>query len=150
MKHMAQSFLISGAFALASHCNAANTVIDMLNNDGQDIMVFKPSVALVSPGSSVTFKSVDPGHQVKFISGPDPAYKKWSSALSEDYTITPTIPGTYVYVCEPHIMMGMIGILQVGSDKDYEGVKEAYDSLKPKIQMNHNRIEEHKKLHKDL
>ena len=129
---------------------AKSVTIDMLNGSGADAMVFKPAVIKIEVGETVVFKSIDPGHQVTFIDGPTGYGGPWQSELSSDFVVTPSIPGTYSYICAPHLLMGMIGILQVGPDVNIHGPEKAFAARKKHIQLNKERVESYIKELKDL
>jgi pseudoazurin len=92
---------------------AANHVIEMLDINGQQTMAFQPEFLKVQPGDSVTFKPSHRTHYVRAIAVPT-GTSKFASKEDEEYTVTLTQPGVYFYVCPPHLMMAMIGAIQVG------------------------------------
>ncbi|EDP61545.1 pseudoazurin [alpha proteobacterium BAL199] len=102
----------------AGQASAADHVVEMLNrgSNGQP-MQFEPAFLKIEPGDTVTFKSVQPGHNVISIDGmmPDGA-KPFKSQVSKDFTITFERSGVYGYKCLPHYGMGMVGVIQVGDD----------------------------------
>ena len=60
-------------------------------------------------------------NNVEFIAGPDGANLPPKSALNKDVSVTFETPGVYLYICTPHKVMGMIGLVVVGdntSNKD--------------------------------
>ena len=104
--------------ASASPVWATEHIVEMLNRglNGQPLQ-YEPAFLKIEPGDSVTFKSVNPGHNVVSINGmlPDGA-EPFRSRLSQDVTITFDQPGLYGYKCQPHYAMGMVGLIQVGDD----------------------------------
>lgn len=98
---------------------AAETVeVKMVNYDRDDpsrVMVFVPEIVRVSPGDTVRFVAVDELHNAVSIDGmiPDGA-APWASPLSEDFEVTFEVEGTYGFLCQPHAMMGMVGLVLVG------------------------------------
>jgi pseudoazurin len=102
-----------GLASLSPICWGANHLIEMLDIDGQQTMLFKPQYLKVEPGDSVTFKPTHRTHYVRAIAVPSAA-QKFSSAEDEEFTVMLNEPGVYFYVCPPHLMMAMIGVIQVG------------------------------------
>ncbi|MEM7693088.1 MAG: pseudoazurin [Pseudomonadota bacterium] len=105
---------------------AEEHVIQMLNidpNDPERQHVFDPPILRIAVGDTVTFKAIDRGHNTATKRGmvPDGA-EGWNGAIDEEVTITFTVPGTYGYVCLPHLEMGMVGLILVG---DYTSNFEA-------------------------
>lgn len=104
--------VISGSALAAEH------TVRMLNidpNDPETQMVFDPPILRIEPGDTVTFVPTDRGHNSASKRGmlPDGAVP-WNGALDEELSITFTVPGTYGYVCLPHLEMGMVGLILVG------------------------------------
>lgn len=106
-------------FAFSGTANAANFQILMLNKgtDGKT-MGFSPSFLRVEPGDTVTFIPVDKGHNTETILGMIPAgADTWKGEVNEELTVTLTEPGLYGFKCQPHLNMGMVGLIEVGSAK---------------------------------
>lgn len=91
--------------------------IQMLNRHPEDrrqSMVYFPRVLSVKPGDTVTFLSVDKGHNTKTIKDMIPdGPESWDSKLNEDFEITFDAPGFYGYQCTPHASTGMVGLIVV-------------------------------------
>jgi pseudoazurin len=104
------------AASLATPGFAANFEVDMLNHgsDGS-MMVFQPALTKVAVGDTVTFVAKDPGHDVQSIDGmlPDGA-TPIAGQMSQDLTVTFTVPGVYGIKCVPHFALGMVGLVVVG------------------------------------
>ena len=92
-------------------------VVEMLNkrDDGQK-MVFSEDVVKVDVGDTIKWVATNKGHNVEFIAGPDGASLPPKSGLNKDVSITFDKAGVYLYVCTPHKVMGMIGLVVVGND----------------------------------
>ncbi len=92
-------------------------VLEMLNKraDGQK-MVFSEDVVKVDVGDTVKWLASDKGHNVEFVAGPDGVSLPPKSGLNKDVSITFDKAGIYLYVCTPHKVMGMIGLVVVGDD----------------------------------
>ena len=127
---------------LSSSACAQNFTVKMLNSHDGKIMVFEPPVLKIQKGDTVLFESVDAGHNSQSHSLPAGA-KPWKSDISKDYNVKFDQPGTYVYICEPHIVMGMIGIIQVGDTKDVARVNQSLKELGPNVLMNKERLNEY-------
>lgn len=96
---------------------AADHEVRMLNRGEAGTMVFEPSALHIEPGDTVTFVSVDPGHNVETIAGMIPeGAETFRSAISQTVTVTFDIPGVYGLKCTPHLAMGMVALIQVGDD----------------------------------
>ena len=124
---------------------SANHIVKMLNQGTEGVMVFEPAVLKINPGDSVTFKSIDAAHNSASISSMIPNNAQaWNGDLSRDITIDFNIPGVYVYQCTPHVMMAMVGVIQVGNDKsNLDAVKAAATKFKSIFVMNQSRLEDY-------
>ena len=116
----------------------------MLNSGTDGAMVFEPAVIKVSKGDTIHFKAVDMSHNSATINGmiPDGA-NEWSSDLSKDFSIALDTEGVYVYQCDPHAMMAMIGVIQVGEAVNLDDVKAEANKQKSMFVMNANRIDDY-------
>ncbi|MDC3024076.1 plastocyanin/azurin family copper-binding protein [Alphaproteobacteria bacterium] len=118
--------LVSFLISLSSF--SKEVVVEMLNKraDGQK-MVFSEDVVKVDLGDTIKWVASDKGHNVEFIAGPDGFTLPPKSGLNKDVSITFDKAGVYLYVCTPHKVMGMIGLVVVGNDTSN---KDAIASMK--------------------
>lgn len=114
---------------LAASAAAGERVeVKMLNYDRDDpsrVMVYEPEIVRIAPGDTVVWVSVDELHNSQSVDGmiPDGA-EPWASPLSEDFEMTFDVEGTYGYICQPHQMLGMAGLVLVGDHtKNLEAAK---------------------------
>ena len=116
--------------------------IKMLNSGEGGQMIFEPSVIKVSKGDTIHFKASDMSHNSASIDGmvPDGA-NSWSGQMNMDISITLDTEGIYVYQCDPHVMMAMIGVIQVGEPTNIDQIKDASSTLKSSFVMNSERID---------
>ena len=97
---------------------AANETIEMLNKQGNELMVYSKKVVKINVGDTIFWKATHKGHNVEFIKGGVPeGVGKFKTKYNVDAEYTFTIPGIYAYWCTPHKNMGMIGFVVVGDDK---------------------------------
>ncbi len=116
---------------LAASAAAGERVeVKMLNYDRDDpsrVMVYEPEIVRIEPGDTVVWVSVDDLHNTQSVDGmiPDGA-EPWASPLSEDFEMTFEVEGTYGYICQPHQMLGMAGLVLVGDHtKNLEAARAA-------------------------
>jgi pseudoazurin len=117
----------SSALLADGHGDA--TVVEMLNkhpDDSKQRMVFYPRVLKVKAGDTVTFKSVDKGHNSETIKGmvPDGA-EGWKSKINDDLDVTFDKPGIYGFKCTPHTSLGMVGLVVVEGEGMLDNMEEA-------------------------
>lgn len=78
-------------------------------------MQFEPAFLKVAPGDTVTFIATNKGHNSESIltlmpEGAEP----WKGKMNEEITVTFESEGFYAYKCQPHLGLGMVGLIQVG------------------------------------
>lgn len=93
---------------------AAEHVVNMLNTGKDGAMAFEPSYIKAAVGDTVVFKPTQKGgHNSAAVLTPVGA-DKWKSSPDAEHKVKLTKEGVYLYVCEPHKSMGMVGAIQVG------------------------------------
>lgn len=104
--------LLAASTALAG---AAEFEVDMLNKGPDGVMVFEPPLTRVAVGDTVHFVAKDKGHDAQTIPGmlPDGA-TPINGQISQDVTVTFTVPGVYGVRCVPHFGLGMVALVLVG------------------------------------
>ena len=112
---MKKLLLIFLAIFISKYAIAEDVTVEMLNKLNKRSMVFSLEIVRISSGDTVFWKSIDPGHNVEFISknGIPEGVEKFKSKVGKDTEYTFTIPGVYAYWCVPHKTMGMIGFVIV-------------------------------------
>ena len=116
----------------------------MLNSGVDGTMVFEPAVIKVSVGDTIHFKATDLSHNSASMSGMIPTgADSWAGALSQDISVKLDKEGVYVYQCDPHVMMAMVGVIQVGEAVNMAEVKEAASNQKATFIMNGTRLEQY-------
>ena len=89
--------------------------VKMLNSGDGGNMIFEPAVIKVSKGDTIHFKAVDMSHNSASIDAFMPSgASAWAGTMNQDISVTLDVEGVYVYQCDPHAMMAMIGVVQVG------------------------------------
>ena len=115
--------------------------VKMLNAGEGGNMIFEPAVLKVSLGDTVRFKAVDMSHNSATIDGLIPeGASTWSGAINEDITITLNTEGVYIYQCDPHAMMAMVGVIQVGEAVNMEEVSNKAETFKSNFMLNSERL----------
>ena len=118
--------------------------VKMLNNGAGGQMIFEPAVLKVSLGDTVHFKATDAAHNSASIDGMVPeGAKSWASALSQDISVVMDTEGVYVYQCDPHVMMAMVGVIQVGEAINLDNIKASAVDKKSAFMLNSDRLDEY-------
>ena len=117
-------------------------IVKMLNSGEGGQMIFEPAVLKVSLGDTIHFKATDAAHNSVSMDGMIPSgASNWAGNLSQDISVVPDSEGVYVYQCDPHVMMAMIGVIQVGEAINLEEIKAAAGNKKSSFMMNSERLD---------
>ena len=116
---------------------AAEIKVKMLNNGEKGgVMVFEPAFVKANVGDTIKFEPTQVGaHNVKSLVIPKGA-TEFNSKPDTAFVYKLEKEGVYVYVCEPHKSMGMVGLIQVGKASNLADVKKAVDAEQTKLVMN--------------
>lgn len=128
---------IMGLTAVAA--SAAEHQVKMLNTGKDGAMVFEPSFLKVAKGDSVKFIKVDPSHNSAAVIVP-PGALEWKGKMDEEISVKLDKEGVYVYVCEPHKVMAMAGVIQVGKPVNLADAKKQSAKLAKSFVMNKDRL----------
>jgi pseudoazurin len=99
---------------------AVDHQVQMLNKDSEGrSMQFEPAFLKIAPGDTVTFIATSKSHNSESIltlmpDGTEP----WKGKINEEITVTFDQEGFYAYKCQPHLGMGMVGLIQVGDNPE--------------------------------
>lgn len=117
-------------------------IVKMLNTGEGGQMIFEPAVIKVSVGDTIHFKATDMSHNSASVEGMVPSgASSWAGALNQDISVTLDTEGVYVYQCDPHAMMAMIGVIQVGNAVNMDEIKQASQNYRSTFVMNADRID---------
>ena len=117
-------------------------IVKMLNSGEGGQMIFEPAVLKVSLGDTIHFKATDAAHNSVSMDGMIPSGgANWAGKLSQDISVVLDTEGVYVYQCDPHVMMAMIGVIQVGEAVNLEDIKMAAADKKSAFMMNSERLD---------
>ena len=110
--HIRMITLTGLAMALISGNVLAETVVVTAT-----VTKFEPTVVFVKPGDTVKWSNMA-AHDTVSLPGmiPDGA-QAWQSKMGEDFSVTLDAPRVYIYKCNPHVSLGMVGAIVVGEGK---------------------------------
>lgn len=137
MKKLVAATLLS---TLSMISFAAEHQVKMLNNGKEGAMVFEPSYLKIEKGDTVKFIKVDPSHNSASVIVP-PGATPWKGKIDEEIVVKPDQEGIYVYVCDPHKMMAMAGVIQVGAPTNLEEARKESEKLSKTFVMNKDRLQ---------
>lgn len=138
MKHC--FFMIIG-LVLSTLSYGAEYEVKMLDYGTDGSMVFEPAFLHIQPGDTVKFIPTNPGHNTRSFFTPT-SEQPWNSALGKEFSLTPQTQGIYVYYCSPHLVMAMVGMIQVGEPDNLDQAQKSSARLQAKFVMNKQRIDD--------
>ncbi|MAC03443.1 MAG: pseudoazurin [Gammaproteobacteria bacterium] len=119
MKNIVLFLLLS----FSSIAFSAEHEIKMLNFGSEGGMVFEPGFLKVNVGDKVNFVAVDISHNTESVEGLIPAgATSWKGEINENVSVVIDKEGVYVYQCTPHIILGMVGVIQAGEPVNKDAV----------------------------
>lgn len=134
--------LVSLLALAACAAYAAEHEVQMLDMKDNQPMVFDPPFLKVEPGDTVTFVPVNKSHWVESKLVPEGA-EAFKSELDQRVSVTLDKEGVYLYVCPPHQMMNMVGVIQVGKPQNLKVATDAARKLERRAMSNKGRWEEY-------
>ena len=88
--------------------------------------VFESEIIIVNPGDTIKFVPDPSGHYSQSL---DYGIKKgWETELGKEESIELEKPGFYCYICPPHQLLGMVGLIIVKGEGMYDNFDEAYNN----------------------
>ncbi|SUT95713.1 pseudoazurin [Actinobacillus lignieresii] len=134
--------LLATLLAFSGSAFAADHEVKMLDHGKDGGMVFEPGFVKAEIGDTVTFVPTHKGHWVQSRAIPEGA-EKFLSKENEKFTLTLTHEGVYVYVCPPHRMMNMSGIIQVGKPTNLENATKEVEKIEKRTTEHKGRLFEY-------
>lgn len=125
-------FLAAGSFA-------AEHQIKMLNTGKDGIMVFEPGFVKAAKGDTVKFIKTDPSHNSSSFFVPKGA-TAWKGKPDEEIVVKLDAEGIYMYQCDPHKPMAMVGVIQVGKAVNLDEAKKEAATYSSTLAMNKERL----------
>tara|TARA_B100001059_G_C17275232_1_gene305556 strand:+ start:58 stop:489 length:432 start_codon:yes stop_codon:yes gene_type:complete len=109
--------------AISTSLFSAEHEIKMLNFGADGGMVFEPGFLKVNVGDTVNFTAVDISHNTESVTGLIPVGASgWKGEINENVSVVIDKEGVYVYQCTPHVILGMVGVIQAGNPVNKEKV----------------------------
>ena len=124
---------------LATGAFAAEHQIKMLNSGKDGIMVFEPGFVKAAKGDTVKFIKTDPSHNSSSFFTPKGA-AAWKGKMDEEIVVKLEAEGIYMYQCDPHKPMAMVGVIQVGKAGNLDDAKKEAASYSSTLAMNKDRL----------
>lgn len=133
-----------GLALAATAAQAAEFTVQMKNAGTDGPMVFEPAVVKVAVGDTVHFVPSDMAHNSESVDGLVPSgAATWKGGMNQKVSVTVDKEGVYVYQCNPHAIMAMVGVIVAGEPTNLEEVKANAASLNAKFVVNKDRLDKY-------
>ena len=114
---------------IATKFAAMSVLLVSVNATAEDHIVaagatnFTPMHLFVQPGDTVQWINMTI-HDTQSMDGLIPeGAEPWKSKIGQEYKITVTAEGVYIYLCNPHFANGMVGAIIVGEASNMDQIQ---------------------------
>lgn len=118
---------------------AADIVIRMVDMSKDGPLTFDPIFVTANVGDTLVFTPESKGHTTESLLIPEGA-KPWKSGYDQSIRIAVEKEGIYLYGCEAHLRMGMVGVVQVGRAVNLDAATKAAATTSAQFVMNKDRF----------
>jgi pseudoazurin len=118
---------------------ADDIVIRMVDTAKDGPLTFDPIFVTAKIGDTLVFTPESKGHTTQSLLVPEGA-KPWKSGYDKATRIIVEKEGIYLYGCEAHLRMGMVGVVQVGQPVNLEAARKTAAAAGAQFVMNKDRF----------
>ncbi len=131
---------ILGLVLCTAPVNAADIEVTMLDkSETGGMLTFEPSFVKASVNDTIIFIPTNKGHNSSSLLVPDNA-KTWKGPFDVEFRVKLEKEGVYLYACDAHKPMGMVGVVQVGNPVNMEEARKKVAEESAKMRMNKDRF----------
>ena len=124
----------------AASATAADIEVKMLDkSETGGMLTFEPSFVKASVNDTIVFIPTNKGHNSSSLLVPAKA-ETWKGSYDKEFRVKLEKEGVYLYVCDSHKPMGMVGVIQVGKAVNLEDAKGKAAEESAKMIMNKDRF----------
>lgn len=132
--------LAAASFALSAAGAAAEDIHVMLLDSAADgPLAFSPAFVKASVGDTLVFAAGSAGHNSASLLVPNGA-AAWRGPFDKEFRVKLEQQGVYLYGCESHKRMGMVGVVQVGNAVNLAEARKKADEESAQFLMNKDRF----------
>ena len=124
----------------AAPANAADIEVRLLDtSETGGMLIFEPSFVKASVNDTIDFIPGIKGHNTHSLLVPAGA-KEWKGPFDKEFRVKLEQEGVYLYVCDAHKPMGMVGVVQVGKAVNLEEARKKAAETTATLIMNKDRF----------
>lgn len=135
-------FLLGAMLSAGSPAHAKTVEVKMLNSSKDGIMAFEPGYVKADPGDSIKFIPTDSAHSSSSAFLPAGA-TPWVGKINKPVTVTLKKEGVYIFKCDPHMPMAMVGVVQVGKPTNLDAAQAEAKKMAAGFAMNKDRLDKY-------
>lgn len=119
---------------------AAEIEIRMLDKSSTGgMLTFEPGFVKADVNDTLVFIPASKGHNSSSLLVPASA-NPWKGPFDKEFRVKLEKDGVYLYVCDAHKPMGMVGVVQVGKPVNLEEARKAATEASATMRMNKDRF----------
>jgi len=120
--------------------SAADIQIKMLDSSPTEgLFVFEPGFVKADVNDTLVFIPSNPAHNSRSIFSPEGA-QPWKGPYNKEFRVKLENEGIYLYICEAHKNMGMVGVVQVGKAANLDEARKKASEESATMVMNKDRF----------
>jgi len=124
----------------AASASAADIEIRMLDNSPTEgLFAFEPSFVKANVNDTIVFIPTNQAHNTSSMLIPSGA-QAWKSPYNKEVRVKLEKEGVYLYICDAHKKMGMVGVVQVGKAINLEEARKKAIEESAAMVMNKDRF----------
>jgi pseudoazurin len=119
--------------------HAADIVIRMVDMSKDGPLTYDPIFVTANVGDTLVFTPQSKGHTTQSLLVPE-GTKPWKGDYDTSMRIAVEKEGIYLYGCQAHLRMGMVGVVQVGRAENLGAATKAAAEASAQFVMNKDRF----------
>jgi len=124
----------------AAPANAADIEVRLLDTSTTGgMLTFEPSFVKANVNDTIVFIPGIKGHNTHSLLVPAGA-NEWKGPFDKEFRVKLEQEGVYLYVCDAHKPMGMVGVVQVGKAVNLEEARKKAAETTATLIMNKDRF----------
>jgi len=124
----------------AASVYAAEIQIKLLDKSPNgDMLVYSPGFVKAEVNDTVVFTNISAGHNTHSLLVP-PGAQSWQSQFDKEFRVKLEKEGVYLYGCDAHKRMGMVGVIQVGEAVNLDAARNKVSEESASMVMNKDRF----------
>lgn len=135
--HRLFSALAIGVFSTCASAADFKVLMSETSPDGP--LSFNPSFVKAEVGDTITFVPAGSGHNSASLFAPAGA-ATWKGPVDKEFSVKLDKEGIYIYACDAHRRMGMVGVVQAGNAVNLPEATKKAEEESARFYMNKDRL----------